>query len=354
MTEIGRYWVFTENTHAEALMPTLEIEGLPPGVTYICGQLEKGEHFHLQGYVEIVRRQRVSWLKKNLSPTAHFKLRRGTQKEAIHYCKKPVEGCECKHCVEERENPTAFEGTFREIGLKTADSQGRRTDIHDVTKALEAGTTLEDVISMYPEVYIKYHAGIEKLAKRLFAPDCPIKYTDFKLEKQVLDKCLLIYGSTGLGKTEYALSHFERPLKVNHLDMLLAYTPTKFDGIVFDDMCFRHLPPPARIALTENDRPADIHIRYTTVRLPAHTKKIFTHNDEFVFWGEDTMLSKDPMTPTQKRSIERRVNFLLIKAPLFERDARQEALQAPRWEEWPLLQSAGRIGGDPCELDDPQ
>ena len=175
--------------------------------------------------------------------------------------------------------------------------------------------------------YVKYHAGLEKLSKRLFVSDCPIKYTEFTRERDSLEKSLLIYGPTGLGKIEYALSHFERPLKIEHLDMLLAYSPTKFDGIVFDDMCFRHLPPTARIALVENERPKDIHVRYTTVRLPAHTKKIFTHNDEYVFWGEDTMFNKDPLTRAQKEAIERRLTLLCVEEPLFLREDRDgEAL----------------------------
>lgn len=82
----SRYWCFTENVYPELIPFALEVEGFPNGIGYLCGQLEKGEHEHFQGYVELEAHQKVSWLKKNLSPTAHFEIRRGTQEEAIAYC----------------------------------------------------------------------------------------------------------------------------------------------------------------------------------------------------------------------------------------------------------------------------
>lgn len=46
-------------------------------------------------------------------------------------------------------------------------TQGKRTDLHDVADAIEEGTKIRDIAAAFPTTYIKYHAGIERLAKRL-------------------------------------------------------------------------------------------------------------------------------------------------------------------------------------------
>lgn len=113
MAARSRYWCFTEHTYPQALAPILFLEGLPPGITYLCGQLERGEQHdktHFQGYVELEAHQRVTWLKRNLSHTAHFEVRRGTQEEAIGYTQK--EDTSSGTAFNQFQN-TAFFGRFR-------------------------------------------------------------------------------------------------------------------------------------------------------------------------------------------------------------------------------------------------
>lgn len=147
MAARSRYWCFTENVEPAALVAALEREGLSTGLTYLCGQLELGEkrHLHFQGYCELAAQQRISWLKSNLSHTAHFEVRRGTQDEAIHYTCKPHDGCDCAACVEERSSPTAVANTFVEFGEPTKDKPGKRNDLLDVQARILEGATFKEV-----------------------------------------------------------------------------------------------------------------------------------------------------------------------------------------------------------------
>ncbi len=87
-----KFWLGTENNPKEdSLLSRLEKEPLlPVGVTYLAFQLEEGENGtpHYQVYIELERGQHISWLKGNISETAHWEARRGTGAEASLYCTK--------------------------------------------------------------------------------------------------------------------------------------------------------------------------------------------------------------------------------------------------------------------------
>lgn len=141
----SRYWCFTEHAYPQALAPTLELEGLPLGITYLCGQLERGEQHdktHFQGYLELEAHQRVGWLKKNLSPTAHFEIRRGTQEEAIGYTQKA---------------DTSVKNTWIELGVPTKDRPGKRNDLLEVKALLDEGAPEEEIADSHFGAWVRYN-----------------------------------------------------------------------------------------------------------------------------------------------------------------------------------------------------
>nr|WCR62234.1 MAG: replication associated protein [ssDNA virus sp.] len=81
-------WCFTLNNPTEEERGSLKV--LPRGIAYLIWQEERGENgtVHLQGYLEGIRRVHMQWLKNNFNARAHFETRRGTQEEAIAYCRK--------------------------------------------------------------------------------------------------------------------------------------------------------------------------------------------------------------------------------------------------------------------------
>lgn len=64
------------------------------------------------------------------------------------------------------------------------------------------------------------------------------------------------------------------------MDDLIHFESGEYDGIIFDDMDFRHLPRVAQIHILDTDDRRSIHCRYTCANIPAGTRKIFTTNED--------------------------------------------------------------------------
>jgi hypothetical protein len=110
----------------------------------------------------------------------------------------------------------------------------------------------------------------------------------------------LVWGKAGSGKTQWALAHFKNPLLVSHMDDLKEFDEDEHDGIVFDDMSFKHLPGQAIIHLLDIDMDRSIHCRFVNATIPAKTKKIFCHNNADIFVPEkDT--SEEQMNGISRR-----------------------------------------------------
>lgn len=88
MSKESRNWCFTVNNYTEEDVKYFMSE--LPLVKYIVFQRERGnekETPHLQGYLELERSRKLCWM-KNLHKTAHWEIRKGSQKQAIDYCTK--------------------------------------------------------------------------------------------------------------------------------------------------------------------------------------------------------------------------------------------------------------------------
>lgn len=93
---IAKRWCFTINN------PTFEDEQLLIGtpsdgaqaklghVEYMIFQEERGENgtLHWQGFLILKTREKMSWLKRNINPRAHWEVARGTNEQARDYCRK--------------------------------------------------------------------------------------------------------------------------------------------------------------------------------------------------------------------------------------------------------------------------
>lgn len=115
---------------------------------YLCYQREiapdtKKEHW--QGYVEFEKPHRIPGAKNHLGDAKmHLEARKGPRDAARDYCRKP---------------DSAVADTFKEFGEWHENQQGKRTDLSD---AIACGN-MEDIKDKFPEVYVKYHRGLEKL-----------------------------------------------------------------------------------------------------------------------------------------------------------------------------------------------
>lgn len=100
-------------------------------------------------------------------------------------------------------------------------------------------------------------------------------------------KALVLRGPAGIGKTQWALAQFNKPIMIEDLDELRD-VPPDCDGLVFDEVQFNLLAKAKKIALTDWEMDRTVRIRHTVARIPRHTPKIFTCNEHEHTFGEDS------------------------------------------------------------------
>lgn len=166
-----RDWVFTLNNPHETIS-----ERKFTGCTYLVSQLERGASgtLHYQGYVEFKEKKTINDLKRYL-PGAHFEPRRGSQQQAIDYCKKA----------------STRTGEAYEWG--NPKKQGKRTDLEEIRQRIIEGWSNKDVADGYFGSWCRYNRSF-MVYKNLIQPVRTWKPEVF-----------LLYGPPGTGKSRYAL-----------------------------------------------------------------------------------------------------------------------------------------------------
>lgn len=93
------------------------------------------------------------------------------------------------------------------------------------------------------------------------------------------EQTLLLCGMTNTGKTTLAASLLPLALFTRHLDKLAELKPGH-QGVILDDMTFKHLHDEAQIALTDCAMETNVHVRYKVATIPAGLPRIITTNRE--------------------------------------------------------------------------
>ncbi len=217
-----------------------------------------------------------------------------------------------KYCAGLSEGKTA--NKINEWGTRPKEPKEKGLGDVPYCEALAAPTIREGIAIIKekkPRDYCLHGESIERNLKRAkiepflhkFSPD------SFTTPLQPLDKSTLLYGDTNIGKTHYAAAHFQNPLVCSHMDNLKSLSPDH-DGVIFDDMSFKHWPIESVIHLVDIEFARTINVRYGTVHIPASTRKIFTHNTRNPFYG-------DTIDPEQSGAVDRRMNVVHIHNKLF-------------------------------------
>ena len=175
----GRYWCFTlNNPLATEIQGAARLVRDDQRVTYVCWGVERGESGtpHLQGYLELSAKLRLGGVRK-LSGLgrAHFELRKGTQEQAIEYCRK--------------------EGRFFDFGERMVSKQGQRNDLQAIQEKLDEGASDEDIAANHFGQWVRYRKSFTA-------------YRELKRPKTLRDVSVyFIWGAAGTGKTRFV---FER------------------------------------------------------------------------------------------------------------------------------------------------
>lgn len=179
MTERARDWCLTLNNYTEE--ECKEIESFSG--RYIIIGFEQGENGtrHWQGYCEYENPVGMARVKRDTSYRVHLERRRGTQEQAIKYCKK--------------------DGNWWEKGERRP-GQGARTDLQKVANDVAAGKSLREISEEHPVEWILYNRGITSLQN--------MKRTEQWREVEAV----VYWGETGSGKTREAMKE-ESVYKLN-------------------------------------------------------------------------------------------------------------------------------------------
>lgn len=194
-----RNWCFTLTKEI-----SLEWEKFIDGTcSYIVVGDEEGEggFLHWQGYAEFTKAMTMKGVKNHFAvKEIHVEARKGTQEQAVNYCKK--------------------DGKFEEFGELKA--QGKRTDLDKCREMIKEG--------------LKNHEIVEEVTS-FQAVKCidTLRYMMMKpRNKDVKPKVYWIYGPTGTGKTVKAkeiLGEYDDCDFANNF--LIGYTGSK--NVLFDD-----------------------------------------------------------------------------------------------------------------------
>jgi len=149
----SRNWCFTYFPHKEPVpAPVFGVR-----MQFLIFQKEKCPStgtIHLQGYVEFKESLRLTQVKTIMGHTTHLELRRGSQRQAIEYCKKIDTSV----------------GESVEIFGKPM-NQGRRSDLDDLHEAICAGHTKREILLAYKGSALRYITMIDKAMNIMYRND---------------------------------------------------------------------------------------------------------------------------------------------------------------------------------------
>lgn len=289
----SRAWCWTLNNYSEEEETTLLrlLEELSQGIKYMCfGQEEGAEGTpHLQGFTRFTRPHRLGAVKRILGRRLHLEKAHGTDSQNRAYCSKTRD---------EDEHPN---DVFHENG--TMSNPGARTDLDAARARITEGATDLQIAEEFFPLWARYRQSFSAFRALLNPTISRAVYqiNSFPMDWQTLNdfnfnKCMILWGLPGIGKTHLALSILGDSLVVSHIDELSKFDPTIHKGIIFDDMDFNHIPVSAQIHITDIEFDRAIHIRYGLANIPKNTKKIFTTNID-----QGAIFNLDPTLGVKRR-----------------------------------------------------
>jgi hypothetical protein len=165
-------------------------------IKYIVFQLERCPNTgreHIQGYAEFKDSYKKSTIQNYLGcdNSLHIEERIGTQDQAIHYCVKPEEGCECEHCINNANGRLA--GPW-EFGVKKRDNSSKKPkgNLNKAIAMIKNKKPLSQIANDLPDTIVRNYNGLRQLQNSL------IQRRNFKTRVSIL------WGDSNVGKTKLA------------------------------------------------------------------------------------------------------------------------------------------------------
>lgn len=222
---------------------------------------------HNQFYVETDRSRTFRSVLALLAP-AHIERRKGTQQQAVDYCKK--------------------EGDFEEAGVLSA-GQGKRNDLLDVKAAIDNGVDEKGIADAYFATWVRSHKAFERYRTLSQAHHRGIRVVR------------VFYGDAGSGKSTAAFADPSRvPINYTSGGFFIGYGGQR--RVVIDDFDPSVLPRTLFLQLT-HEHPSVINIKGGEIKWLADDI-IFTANTHPNTWYSDGF-SPDPAVMRRITEIRR-------------------------------------------------
>lgn len=178
-----RHWCFTWYDDAWP-------NWIPDKMVYLVYQVEvcpDTNNFHIQGYVEFKRSQRLGSVKKLLrSNTVHLEPRQGSRAQARAYCMK-----------EESRSTGDYAGPF-EYG-EWVEGEVKRSDLADAVESIKSGKTWSEFLELHTCVAVRYLKSLRQIWDHFNVKPRDGSQPVFNV---------FLYGDSRVGKTRF--SHWLR------------------------------------------------------------------------------------------------------------------------------------------------
>lgn len=179
----SKYWCFTINNPTENDFQAVDNVGNDKRVEYQICNYEEGEEGtpHLQGYTCFFNKIRDTTVRKLIPGNVDSRMKKATHNDNVHYCSKPHESCECKHCQKiwdgkgKRISGPYVWGDDKDIPKDTSE-QGERNDFKAILSRIDEGALLSDLRNEFPSQYFRY--------KKMMVEEIELKrQSDYKKEQ---------------------------------------------------------------------------------------------------------------------------------------------------------------------------
>lgn len=314
----AKYWCFTSFKEDANVS-----QG--PGVTYFVAQIEicpNSGRRHWQGYLELQRKQRATWIKTFLGdPACHLELRKGTGEEAAAYCKKdetaaqPYVRSEWGSLAADGPNGESSKRKFSEV-MERAVATGSRKDAISILRSENFGKLATSFINIRACInhFIPEEEKQSFVYKPIFAWKLPTGIQDWlthEFTKTERCKLLILSGPTRLGKTNWARSLGPHMFWRNEVNFGQWDQNAKY--IVVDDIEWRYVRSKKAIFTQMGD------ITLTD----KYVKKINVNNDKPAIFLTN---SPDPVADFGEDASYWQANTVIVKVDTLLYDTQQRAI----------------------------
>lgn len=204
--------------------------------------------------------------------------------------------------------PGGSSGSAPDTSANVAYTRAMDADCYDAAMAI--------IKQDCPRDFVMEHAKIKRFFQDYFKPKFVAKFgTDDFIRDPIHwgsvspRASVVIYGPPGMGKSHYALAHFEKPLFTRHIDGLKGLS-CEHDGIILDEISLKKWPAGSIKALLDCELPSDIHCRHSCAHIPAGMRKIICVNN----W---TDLIPETYTEVDYDAIVDRMHLIEITSKLY-------------------------------------